>query len=726
MAGVRSTLATSLRTLTAVAIAAAGLVAVTATPAAAAPSWSIVSSPSPAGPTHDELDGVVCTSATNCLAVGHAGWLTLGERWNGSSWSQVPTPEPDWTFGQSPAYLSDIGCTTASNCFAVGYGEPDSAGPLVERWNGHAWSNVAPPGSGSGASLNGIACPGPSTCHAVGGDGTSLFATRWNGASWTTVTIAAPSGAHNAALSHVACASTTNCIAVGSYQDANLVSRTLTERWNGTKWTVVASPNPAGAKSSSLSGIACPAASSCYAVGTYTAQNKQQRTLAERWNGTKWAIVSSPSPSGHPALLSVACRSASTCTAVGTAGKSTLIERWTGTKWAIVSSPSPSGAKSSALHAVSCPTASACFAVGNGVFASNPANSRVFNERWNGTKWSAQTSPVGASVSPLDSVACASSTFCVAAGSYEPLGPPTIRPFLEQWNGTVWTTTLPPVPSGSTASTFDHVACVSTMFCVAVGDATIGSQQTLIEQWNGTSWSVEPGAVAGSLAGVACTDAMHCVAVGTSGGQTLVEQWDGMSWTTASGAVSGSLNSVSCADASNCMAVGVINLPNSPVLQWNGASWTAIDGPVPGGDGNSEITPTGVSCSAAADCMMVGHYRNFFGYAFAYAGHWDGTAWTTVSMPSSGFGSLPADVSCASRTDCTAVGYSFPNHGTEITLVEHWDGSSWSIVTSPNPPTASPPGSVLAGVTCTGAGACFAVGSFIANANTRTLIERYA
>ena len=731
--GVRLVLATVFRIGAMIAIVAAGLVVVDVTPAAAAPGWSIVSSPSPAGPTHGELSGVTCTSTTNCLAVGNTaayapgGELTLGERWNGSSWSQVPTPDPSWIFGVGPAYLSGIACAGAATCFAVGYevsGVSGSAGPMIQRWNGSSWSDNAAPGLRSNTSLNAVSCAGASTCHAVGGDGTSLIATRWNGSSWVAVAIRKPPGATRAALSGVKCTSATNCIAVGTYTNAT-ATKTLAERWNGTAWTIVSTPNPTAATSSSFNGIACPNASTCYAVGTYTvARAPRQRTLIERWNGASWSIATSPNPPGAPTLSSVACFGVSSCTAVGTKGASTLIERWNGTAWVIVPSPNPSGALSSALHAVNCPTATACFAVGHGAFASG--GDRIFTERWNGVAWNMQASPVKASVSSLHGVACARSTLCFAAGSYEPLGPPTTRALLEQWNGTAWTSLVAPVPNAATVSELAHLACASTRFCVAVGDATVGSQQTLIEQWDGSRWTVVPVAVAGSLAGVACANATDCVAVGTSGGQTLVEQWDGSTWTTAPGAVSGSLNSVSCADATDCMAVGGIDLPNSPVLQWDGETWTPIDGVAPGGILNSGITPIAVSCTAPDDCVLVGDYRNPFFYPLTYAGHWDGSAWSEVTMPTPGFGAFASDLACTSRTDCTAVGSYFPGHGGLLAAIEHWDGTSWAVVTSPNPPTASPPGDSLAGVTCTSASNCFAVGSWISDANTRTLIERFA
>ena len=149
-ARVRSILATILRIGSVIAIVATGLVTVNATPAAAAPSWSIVSSPSPAGPTHGELDGLACTSNTNCQAVGNNyGGLTLGERWNGTSWSQVRTPDPTWIYGEATSYLSDIACIKAHAATALG----EQAG---ERFDGRGLAGAVCSQQGErGAARNG-------------------------------------------------------------------------------------------------------------------------------------------------------------------------------------------------------------------------------------------------------------------------------------------------------------------------------------------------------------------------------------------------------------------------------------------------------------------------------------------------------------------------------------------------------------------------------------------
>ena len=75
-------------------------------------------------------------------------------------------------------------------------------------------------------------------------------------------------------LEGVTCASASECWAVGSYDtDPNHTSsQTLIEHWNGTSWSIVASPNN-GMSVNLLHGVACASASECWAVGTYYASN---------------------------------------------------------------------------------------------------------------------------------------------------------------------------------------------------------------------------------------------------------------------------------------------------------------------------------------------------------------------------------------------------------------------------------------------------------------------
>src|SRR4029077_14302648 len=69
---------------------------------------------------------------------------------------------------------------------------------------------------------------------------------------------------------------------------------TVVERWYGTKWSTVSSPNR-GTNDSYLWGVSCVSPSWCAAVGQSFNAGVGGRTLVEMWNGKTWRIVASPS-----------------------------------------------------------------------------------------------------------------------------------------------------------------------------------------------------------------------------------------------------------------------------------------------------------------------------------------------------------------------------------------------------------------------------------------------
>jgi hypothetical protein len=77
-------------------------------------------------------------SGSNAWAVGcakcfSATFATLIERWNGSAWKQVPSPNP---LGAGNL-LAGVAATSAANAWAVGYTSAQQA--FILRWNGAAW-----------------------------------------------------------------------------------------------------------------------------------------------------------------------------------------------------------------------------------------------------------------------------------------------------------------------------------------------------------------------------------------------------------------------------------------------------------------------------------------------------------------------------------------------------------------------------------------------------------
>jgi hypothetical protein len=285
--------------------------------------WTFEPSVSTGASVHPVLSGVSCAVANACTAVGSISHIycsppgcphgmklvtgTLGLQWNGSGWLTVPTPNPSQA---TPSELSAVSCPSANACTAVG-------GTLVEVWNGTAWTIESGPAAGA---LSGVSCPSTSACTAVGSAGAATYAAAWNGSGWTTEITPNPTGAASSVLTGVSCASSSSCAAVGYYVTASGADLPLAEQWAATGgWKIHLPATVTGATSSVLTGVSCTSASACTAVGHYVTGSGAQNALAERWNGSGWAIQTTPNPQGGTAsnLSGVSCTTTTSCVAVG-------------------------------------------------------------------------------------------------------------------------------------------------------------------------------------------------------------------------------------------------------------------------------------------------------------------------------------------------------------------------------------------------------------------------
>jgi hypothetical protein len=352
--------------------------------------------------------------------------------------------------------------------------------------------------------------------------------------TWSVVASPSPGSGYNI-LSAVSCVSPAACMAVGYDREdtAPYPFHTLTESWNGTRWSVVHSPTPDGSLFIDLTGVSCVSAAACTAVGYYETNSGAYKAFIESWNGTSWSVVPSPHPaSSSTVLFGVSCLSAAACTAVGyyyvlSSGTiETLAESWNGAKWSVVPSPSP--ASGNFLNGVSCVSAAACTAVGYDY--QTPTAQRTLVESWNGTRWSVVPSPNRPSSNVLDGVSCVSATVCTAVGYHGDRR--STGALIESWNGAAWSLVTSPNP-GSDYDDLYGVSCPSAAACTAVGKYNNpGVEKTLIESWNGTKWTVAPSPSPGTvdmLNGVSCASAATCTAVGSNGRnsqsspETLVE-----------------------------------------------------------------------------------------------------------------------------------------------------------------------------------------------------------
>ena len=140
---------------------------------------------------------------------------------------------------------------------------------------------------------------------------------------WTVQATPNPSGVLMPGLDDVSCASATSCIAVGSYSTNDYENaQPLAEHWNGRTWSIQAVPNPTGtgAEFPGLDSVSCASSRSCTAVGSYfDSVSSESLPLPERWNGSTWSIQATPNPTGATSnqLEGISCTSATSCTAAG-------------------------------------------------------------------------------------------------------------------------------------------------------------------------------------------------------------------------------------------------------------------------------------------------------------------------------------------------------------------------------------------------------------------------
>lgn len=289
--------------------------------------WSVVVVPEPGGTSPSgftELRDVVCPSVNSCWAAGLYGQDGLGFQttfdlvlhWNGKKWLKVKASNPAGTKPNDVNDLFAIRCVSPHDCWAAGsqgvLGMTDATSVLVNNvlhWNGRKWSTQAVPSPGgstmgSSSVISSLSCTSASDCWGVGAygpEGSSGYslnqALHWNGRKWSHITTPNPAGTAAGAtntLNAIYCSAKSNCWAVGSFFDATsggpVTGQAL--HWNGSKWTLTATPNPAGTTNGArnvLNSVRCITAKDCWIVGFSQESGTPDVNLFLHWNSVKWS-----------------------------------------------------------------------------------------------------------------------------------------------------------------------------------------------------------------------------------------------------------------------------------------------------------------------------------------------------------------------------------------------------------------------------------------------------
>jgi len=340
-------------------------------PAQAAATWTRVASPN-RGTVASALQDVVMVPGTSTAwAVGYyydsnlAAYRTMTQRFNGTSWSIVPSLNASST-GYSQ--LNRVDATSTSNVWAIG--------SLVERYNGTNWVAMSSP---AGVAPRGLDVVSPTEVWVAGYSGSAATVAQWKNGTWTTRYTQASTGRHLTVFEAIAVDAAGQVWAVGWDRDYDAPGRpvsSLVVHYNGTSWTREATPNPANRNT--LNDVVVLANGEVFAVGV--AQDTSgggitPRSLMLRRQGGTWSSLTVPKgeAGSQDQLLSVAAVSSTSVWSVGYYSSPSsglyepLLVHWTangGAGTLAVSHPSPALTVSALASGVSATSAGNLWAAG--------------------------------------------------------------------------------------------------------------------------------------------------------------------------------------------------------------------------------------------------------------------------------------------------------------------------------------------------------------------------
>jgi hypothetical protein len=611
-------------------------------------SWREVPVPNTATSGVRQFLAVSCVAGRLCVAVGDDSTTTLAantdyplmEMDDGSGWQVMDNSSAQ------QAMLDSVSCPTIDSCTAVG-GTNDGT-PYAEHWDGSSWSAEQVPGVADsyGGTLTGVSCTADGTCEAVGNyqgedptsDPSGWFADRRQAGTWAPDE-AFPNGGN---VASVTCRTDESCVAAG-YQYGAGPAVALVATRSASGWVLATST----LKGIAATSIWCAAVTSCQLVGSETSNNENYPLglpFSGVWNGHIVTGTSSPpdnTADGASRLLGVSCPRTSWCVAAGGHGSSeyvadhTLLERWNGQRWARVSSGLP---VHGSFEAVSCPSKSMCMAVGGETSADTDV---PIVARWNGRTWSTKRLSQQAGTIRLDGVSCADARDCSVVGQIQtkPKFDAT-QSLVERWNGKKWriqkTPTLAPEAAGLTS-----VSCPTARYCLATGSVSqyftgqsdqSGYDSSYVLAWNGIKWSNSHVPLPvdrrfDDLNGVSCRAVAKCVAVGDVGAESdtsddyaIALTLSGSQWTSASlpgaeqsGGSSDTLNAVSCY-RTGCTAVGFDGSTRSSsadpyIERQTSHGWRQV---TTSPSAQLDARLQGVSCVGASKCQAVGTRLSYY------------------------------------------------------------------------------------------------------------------
>jgi hypothetical protein len=453
-------------------------------------------------------------------------------------------------------------------------------------------------------------------------------------------------------------------------------------------------------------------------------------------------------------------------------------------KWTGLEAPLPPetfvGSPEQGLHSISCPETGMCIAVGEANrWVNDDLRENALIETLSGGRWTVIEAPLPPEASSsvfltkLDSVSCASTTSCVAVGSYTDQNG-DYEALIETLSGAEWTASEAPLPGNAyqpqenveeSEAGLGAVSCRAPGECFAVGSYASGENSTsaFIVSLSSSTWSLESVPIPGeptefsSLNDITCASATSCVAVGSfSDYRGLISEWNGSVWSSGQAPEpAGSdfpftvLDHVACGSSTHCVAsAGQYGESPNAASIWTmvNGQWEASTVPLPSGVTSNEGIELGApGCEPNGACVGSGAYGGSEGKAVLAQDNGDGQ-WSSAiaTIENTELGRISCEheggcifqsgaglwaTSCPTETACIGVGETDNDGNETIPTVAIFSGQEWApatVVGAPGFSERNDPAGELVAVSCTTASWCVSVGRFVdetSSVGERGLIE---
>ena len=263
---------------------------------------------------------------------------------------------------------------------------------------------------------------------------------------------------------------------------------------------------------------------------------------------------------------------------------------------------------------------------------------------WDGTEWQSVPELTISNVRLLAADAIGPNDIWIVGEQGNEGAPPTYT-FTMHWDGTTWTH----IPSPSVPNTLNilrGVTAIAPDDVWAVGYYWVGNDNaTLAMHWDGTQWTIvttpntETETTFFAVDALAGNDVWAVGEYWNAGAHTFTAHWDGVQWNAVYGPDLGVLDddlyAVFAIAPNDVWAVGdkipFNGFNQTLTLHWDGTQW--INVPSPNVDARNHYL-WGITATASNDVWAVGeHWINNGNDEEPLALHWDGAAWSRVTMP---------------------------------------------------------------------------------------------